>query len=316
MKKRANKVRGLAAESVERRASAARNPGIHAMAGTQRPAELDVGSAWVREAATWDRSLRFNNLLHHMTVPRLELAYRSLRKDAASGVDEQDWASYGVGLAERLVRVHQLVQSGRYQPQPVLRQWALKPDGRKRPLGVTCVEDKVVQKALAGVLEAIFEVDFRCTWMCECRGRRMRKSGRGSAMAFVRVAVSTMRWTRCTWRSPRGRSAGCWMRILKRVLTALSTATLLAVLGRRIADRRVLRLIEQMLRAGVVDDGKWQPSMVGVPQGAVISPLLANVFLHDACHRWVNGWRGRLSTRNGVHRSLCGRLRHWHAISQ
>jgi len=107
-----------------------------------------------------DRSLRFNNLLHHVTVPRLELAYRSLRKDAASGVDEQDWASYGVGLAERLVRVHQLVQSGRYQPQPVLRQWALKPDGRKRPLGVTCVEDKVVQKALAGVLEAIFEVDF------------------------------------------------------------------------------------------------------------------------------------------------------------
>jgi len=83
------------------------------------------------------------------------------------------------------------------------------------------------------------------------------------------------------------------MRILKRVLTASSTATLLAVLGRRLSDRRVLHLIEQMLKAGVVDDGTWQASNVGVPQGAVISPLLANVFLHDACHRWVHGWRER-----------------------
>jgi len=97
---------------------------------------LDVGLTWVREAAMRNRSLRFDNVLHHVTLSRLELAYWSLRKDAAAGVDEQDWASYGVGLAERLMRVHQLVQSGRYQPPPVLRQWALKPDGRKRPLGV------------------------------------------------------------------------------------------------------------------------------------------------------------------------------------
>ena len=115
----------------------------------------------MREAAAGNRSLRFNNLLHtHLTVSRLELAYRSLRKDAASGVDEEDWEAYGVGLSTRLVQLHEAVQSGRYRPQPVLRQWAQKPDGRMRPLGVTCVEDKIVQKALVWVLEAIFEVDF------------------------------------------------------------------------------------------------------------------------------------------------------------
>ena len=109
VKKRANKVRGLAAESVERRASAERNLGIHAMVGTQSPAELDAGLTWVREAAAGNRALRFDNLLHHVTVSRLELAYRSLRKDAASGVDEEDWTAYGIGLEERLVQLHEAV---------------------------------------------------------------------------------------------------------------------------------------------------------------------------------------------------------------
>ena len=276
MKKRANNVRGLAAESVERRASAARNLGIHAKAGLRRPTELDVGLTWVREAAMRNRSLRFDNVLHHVTLSRLELAYWSLRKDAAAGVDEQDWASYGVGLAERLMRVHQLVQSGRYQPQPVLRQWALKPDGRKRPLGVTCVEDKVVQKALAGVLEAIFEVDF----LGFSYGFRPGRS-QHDALDAVYMAITTRK---VSWVLDADIEA-CFDRI--------EHSKLLAVLGRRIADRRVLRLIEQMLDAGVVDEGTWQASKVGVPQGAVISPLLANVFLHDAIDRWVHGWRGR-----------------------
>lgn len=272
----ANKVRGLAAESVERRASAERNLGIHAMAGTQSPAELDVGLAWVREAAAGNRTLRFDNLLHHVTVSRLEMAYRSLRKDAAPGVDEEDWLAYGIGLEERLVQLHEAVQSGRYRPQPVLRQWALKPDGRKRPLGVTCVEDKVVQKALVWVLEAIFEVDFLGFSYGFRPGR-----GQHDALDAVYMAITTRK---VNWVLDADIEA-CFDRI--------EHSKLLAVLGRRLSDRRILRLIEQTLKAGVVDAGQWQASNVGVPQGAVISPLLANVFLHDAIDWWVHGWRER-----------------------
>lgn len=274
--KRANKVRGLAAESVERRASAERNLGTHAMVGTQSPTELDAGLTWVREAAAGNRALRFDNLLHHVTVSRLELAYRSLRKDAASGVDEEDWTAFGIGLEERLVQLHEAVQSGRYRPQPVLRQWALKPDGRKRPLGVTCVEDKVVQKALAWVLEAIFEVDFLGFSYGFRPGR-----GQHDALDAVYMAITTRK---VSWVLDADIEA-CFDRI--------EHDKLLAVLGRRLSDRRVLRLIEQTLEAGVVDEGRWQASKVGVPQGAVISPLLANVFLHDAIDRWVHGWRER-----------------------
>jgi group II intron reverse transcriptase/maturase len=246
------------------------------MAGTQSPAELDAGLTWVREAATGNRALRFDNLLHHVTVPRLELAYRSLRKDAASGVDEQDWTAYGDGLEERLVRLHEAVQSGRYRPQPVLRQWALKPDGRQRPLGVTCVEDKIVQKALVWVLEAIYESDFLGFSYGFRPGR-----GQHDALDAVYMAITTRK---VSWVLDADIEA-CFDRI--------AHDKLLAVLGRRLSDRRILHLIEQMLTAGVVDEGKWQASKVGVPQGAVISPLLANVFLHDAIDRWVQGWRER-----------------------
>lgn len=140
----------------------------------------------MREAAQWDRSLPFNNLLHHITVDRLEQAYRLLRKEAAAGVDEEDWTAYGVDLSARLERLHEALHAGWYRPQPVLRQWIPKAVGRQRPLGVTCVEDKVVQKALVMVLEAVYEVDFL--------GFRV------SVMDSVRGAVSTMRSMRCTWR--------------------------------------------------------------------------------------------------------------------
>ncbi|MGB5018146.1 MAG: group II intron reverse transcriptase/maturase [Candidatus Moraniibacteriota bacterium] len=246
------------------------------MAGTQSPAGLDVELTWVREAAAGNRSLRFDNLLHHVTVSRLELAYRSLRKDAASGVDDEDWEAYGVVLSTRLVQLHEAVQSGRYRPQPVLRQWAQKPDGRKRPLGVTCVEDKIVQKALVWVLEAIFEVDFLGFSYGFRPGR-----GQHDALDALFMAVKTQS---VNWVLDADIEA-CFDRI--------EHSKLLAVLGRRISDRRVLHLIERTLKAGVVDDGKWQVSCVGVPQGAVLSPLLANVFLHDAIDRWVHGWRGR-----------------------
>lgn len=275
VKKRANKVSASeAAESVERRTSAKRNPGGRAVVGTQRPAETDVGLIRVREAARADRSLSFNNLLHHVTVDLLERAYWALRRQAAPGVDEVDWQAYGEGLISRLVQVHEAVQSGRYRPQPVRRQWIAKADGRQRPLGIACIEDKLVQQALVWVLEAIYEVDF----LGFSYGFRPGRS-QHDALDAVYMAITTRK---VGWVLDADIEA-CFDRI--------EHHKLLAVLGRRIADRRVLRVIERTLKAGVMDGGVWQSSERGVPQGAVISPLLANVFLHDAIDRWVHGWR-------------------------
>jgi RNA-directed DNA polymerase len=121
---------------------------------------LDAGLIRLREAAIADRDLRFNNLLHHVTVLRLKQAYEACKKDAARGVDGMDWQAYGVGLDARLSRLCEALHTGRYCAQPVRRQWIPKADGRLRPLGITCVEDKVVQHALSSVLQAIYEVDF------------------------------------------------------------------------------------------------------------------------------------------------------------
>jgi len=274
--KRTNKAAQAAAESVEQRASAEGNLDEPAVARTQSLAEADGALYRVREAATWDRSLRFNNLLHHVTVPMLTQAYRALRKAAVPGVDAVDWYAYGEGLTTRIVRLHDAVQSGRYRPQPVRRRWIAKPDGRQRPLGVTCVEDKIVQQALVWVLEAIFEVDF----VGFSYGFRPQRS-QHDALDAVYMAITT----RKVGHVLDADIEACFDRI--------EHAKLLAVLKRRIADRRVLRLIEQMLVAGVIDAGTWQPSPRGVPQGAVISPLLANVYLHAALDRWVQWWRER-----------------------
>jgi RNA-directed DNA polymerase len=237
---------------------------------------LDAGLIRLREAAIANRDLRFNNLLHHITEARLKLAYEACKKDAASGVDNMSWQDYGMDLEVRLARLCTSVHTGRYRAQPVRRQWIPKTDGRLRPLGIACVEDKVVQHALLSVLQAIYEVDF----LGFSYGFRPNRS-QHDALDAVYMAITTRK---VSWVLDADIEA-CFDRI--------QHDKLLAVLKRRIADRRVLRLIEQTLKAGVMDDGKWQASTEGVPQGAVISPLLANIFLHDAIDRWVHKWRER-----------------------
>ena len=243
---------------------------------TQGSRVLDAGLIRLREAAIADRDLRFNNLLHHVTVSRLKLAYEACKKDAASGVDGMDWHAYGVGLDARLAQLCEALHTGRYRAQPVRRQWIPKADGRLRPLGITCVEDKVVQHALSAVLQAIYEVDF----LGFSYGFRPGRS-QHDALDAVYMAITTRK---VSWVLDADIEA-CFDRI--------QHDKLLAVLKRRIADRRVLRLIEQTLKSGVMDGGKWQANTEGVPQGAVISPLLANIFLHDAIDRWVHKWRQR-----------------------
>ena len=275
------------AEFVERRVTPKRKLDRGTGAGTQGPESLDAGLIRLREAAIAKRDLRFDNLLHHVTVGRLKQAYEACKKDAASGVDGIDWYAYGEDLEVRLARLCDALHAGRYRAQPVRRQWIPKTDGRLRPLGITCVEDKVVQHALVSVLQAIYEVDF----LGFSYGFRPGRS-QHDALDAVYMAITTRK---VGWVLDADIEAClvCPSKQAFKLVDRIGHDKLLAVLKRRIADRRVLRLIEQTLKAGVMDGGKWQANTEGVPQGAVISPLLANIFLHDAIDRWVHPWRGR-----------------------
>jgi RNA-directed DNA polymerase len=148
------------AEPEEPRASAERNPGVAPEAGTQRPAQSESGLSRIRAATRKDRTLRFNNLLHHLTVPLLWEAYDRLKRKAAPGVDGVDWYGYGQNLISNLVDLHERIHPGRYRAQPVKRRWIDKADGGKRPLGMTCLEDKIVQQALVLILQEIYEPEF------------------------------------------------------------------------------------------------------------------------------------------------------------
>lgn len=159
-KKAANNVVESTAELLERRVSAKRNPEVSPEAGTQGPAESEEGLSRIRAAARRDRTMRFDNLLHHVTVARRWEAYEHLRHQAAPGVDGVDWYRYGEDLLANLSALHERLHAGRYRAQPVKRGWIEKGDGGRRPLGITCVEDKIVQQALVWVLGSIYEVDF------------------------------------------------------------------------------------------------------------------------------------------------------------
>lgn len=263
------------AEPVERRTWAKRNSRGHPEGGTQSPPESEDGLSRVREAAM-DRKVRFDNLLHHVTVDRLREAYYALKRKASPGVDGVDWKGYGDGLEDKLVDVHRRLHTGRYRAQPVQRNWISKPDGRQRPLGIACVEDKVVQQALVRVLEAIYENDF----LGFSYGFRPGRS-QHDALDAVYMAITTRK---VNWVLDAD---------IEGFFDHIDHAWLKRFLEHRIADRRILRLIEQTLTAGVVDEGQWQPTQTGVPQGAVISPLLANIYLHYVLDMWVHAWRGR-----------------------
>jgi group II intron reverse transcriptase/maturase len=230
----------------------------------------------VREVARRDRNARLTALLHHVSLGRLGAAYWAIRRQAAPGVDGVRWAEYGQDLEANLQDLHGRVQSGRYRAKPSRRAYIPKADGRLRPLGIAALEDKIVQRALVEVLNAVYEVDFRgCSY-----GFR---PGRGPHDALDALA------------------AGIYKKKVNWVLDAdirdffgqLDRAWLRKFLGHRIADRRVLRLIDKWLAAGVIEDEQWSATEEGSPQGASISPLLANLYLHHVFDLWAKWWRRR-----------------------
>ena len=241
-------------------------------AGPGVSSELDR----VRQVAQKDKEARFTALLHHVTLERLVMAYWDLSPKAAPGVDGVTWESYGQDLVANLRDLHERVQQGRYRASPSRRAYIPKADGRQRPLGIATLEDKIVQRAVVGVLNAVYEADFRGFSYGFRPGRRPHDALDALAAGIYRRRVN---WVLdADIRDFFGQLDRNWLRTFLR---------------HRIADKRVLRLIDRWLAAGVIEDGQWTESIQGSPQGASVSPLLANVYLHYVLDLWADWWRKR-----------------------
>jgi group II intron reverse transcriptase/maturase len=187
-----------------------------------------------------------------------------------------NWKEYGYNLAANLQRLHQRLHTQRYKPQPVLRAWRPKPNGEQRPIGITAVEDKIVQQALVWVLEQIYEVDFL---EFSYGFRRNRNQHQALDATYIAITQRKVSWILDA--------------DMSKFFDTLNHDWLLKFLQHRIADKRLLELIEKTVKAGVVDNERFYKAELGSPQGAVISPLLANIYMHYVLDLWVRQWRGR-----------------------
>jgi len=233
----------------------------------------------VRQAAKERRQEQFTALLHHMSVGLLRDGFYALKRQAAPGVDGVTWKQYETGLEDRLTDLHSRVHRGAYQAQPSRRVYIPKADGRQRPLGIAALEDKIVQQAVVTILNQIYEVDFRGFSYGFRPGRNPHQ-----ALDALAVGIQTKR---VNWVLDAD---------IRSFFDNLSHEWAMKFVEHRVADRRILRLIQKWLKAGISEDGQWSESTVGTPQGAVISPLLANVYLHYVFDLWIEAWRQKVAT--------------------
>jgi len=252
-------------------------------ARTQRRTHALDGIERVRQAARKDGKQRFTALLHHVyDVERLRTAYVALKQDAAAGIDGETWQHYGQDLERNLRDLSARMQRGAFRASPVRRAYIPKADGRQRPLGVPTLEDKIVPRAVVEVLNAIYELDF----LGFSYGFRPKRSPH-QALDALTVGIETRR---VNWVLDAD---------IQGFFDTLNHEWLVRFLEHRVADRRVVRLIQKWLRAGVLEDGERRRSEVGTVQGGSISLLLANVYLHYVCDLWVQRWR-RTQARGDV----------------
>jgi group II intron reverse transcriptase/maturase len=275
--KPANKAGVPAAEGVEGRGLAKGNQ-LEQIA-SRTPSRSDVRSALerVRQAARKDRTAKFTALLHHIYNPAmLKAAYLALKRDAAPGVDGETWQSYGETLEANLQDLSDRLKRGAYRARPVRRVYIPKADGRQRPLGVTTLEDKLVQRATVEVLNAIYETDFLGFSYGFRPGRSQHQALDGLYAGLLTRRVN-------------------WVLDLdiRGFFDAIDHGWLVKFVEHRIADRRVVRLIQKWLNAGVLEDGKRTRQQEGTPQGGSASPLLANLYLHYVFDLWIQAWRKR-----------------------
>jgi group II intron reverse transcriptase/maturase len=232
----------------------------------------------VREAARKDKQQKFTALLHHVTVELLGASYRSLKKEAAPGVDGVTWQEYGRDLDHRLVDLHGRIHRGAYRAQPSRRVWIPKADGRQRPLGIAALEDKIVQHAVGRVLNQIWEEDF----LGFSYGFRPGRSQHDALDAlYVGIQVRRVNWILDL--------------DIRSFFDRIRHEHLIEFVRRRVGDQRVVRLIQKWLKSGVMERGQWTETEEGSPQGSVISPVLANLYLHDVLDEWAQAWRKKVA---------------------
>ncbi|MBT2305363.1 group II intron reverse transcriptase/maturase [Variovorax paradoxus] len=282
--KPANKTGKPAAEWAEPRAGTKGNTGQPRTRRTQSRGSVSQGLDRVRNAARQRKKEKFTALLHHVTVDLLRESFLALKRRAAPGVDGVTWEDYEAGLEGNLQDLHARVHRGGYRAQPVRRRFIPKPGSDKqRPLGIAALEDKIVQRALVAVLNAIYEEDF----LGFSYGFRPGRS-QHDALDALSVAISG---TPVNWILDAD---------IRSFFDSVSQEWLVRFLEHRIGDERVIRLVRKWLKAGVLEEGTWSVSETGTPQGAVVSPLLANVYLHYVFDLWAKQWRRREATGNVV----------------
>ena len=276
--KQPNKSEPSPAEVVEGRPQTKENTQEPNLCRTPSRESGPSGLARVREGAKRDKKLKFTALLHHVSIDLLRGSYYSLKRQAAPGVDGVTWQAYGEDLETRLAELHGRIHRGAYRARPSRRVWIPKADGRQRPLGIAALEDKIVQHAVGTVLNQIWEEDF----LGFSYGFR---PGRGQQDALDALWVGITR-KKVNWILDLD---------IRSYFDKIQHDWLVKFVEHRIGDKRVVRLIQKWLKAGVVEEGRWFETAEGSPQGSVISPILANLYLHYVLDVWAKAWREKMA---------------------
>jgi RNA-directed DNA polymerase len=275
-RKLANKAAQAAAEATEGSGGAKRNSGLQSADRTQSRETVSQAQDRIRAAVTRNKEERLTALLHHVSVDCLRWAFFSLKKRAAPGVDNVTWDQYAEDLEANLADLHARVHSGAYRASPSRRKYIPKADGRQRPLGIAAIEDKIVQAAVVAILTPIYEAEF----LGFSYGFR---PGRSQHDALDALAYG-IKARKVNWILDAD---------IRSFFDTISPEWLVRFLEHRVGDRRIIRLIQKWLKAGVMEENQWIETTEGTPQGAVASPLLANVYLHYVYDLWVQQWRER-----------------------
>ena len=274
-----NKAGKPAAESVEPRAGTKGNASQQSTRRAQDRESVSQALERVRQAARQRKKERFTTLLHHLNLEMLRTAFFALKRGAAPGVDGLTWKDYETDLDRRIEDLHARVHRGAYRAQPSRRRYIPKSDGRQRPLAVASLEDKIVQRATAAVLNAIFEEDF----LGFSYGFRPKR-GQHDALDALIVGINSAKVNHILDAD------------IQSFFDGVSQSWLVRFVEHRVGDKRIIRLIQKWLKAGVLEDGIVTTSDKGTGQGSVISPLLANIYLHHVFDLWAKRWRRREAT--------------------
>ena len=264
---------------MEGRGGTERNAELQSTVRTQSRAAVSQAQDRIREAVNRNRKDKLTALLHHVAIDSLRGAFFGLKKRAAAGVDEVTWDQYADDLEGSLRDLHGRVHAGAYRALPSRRTYIPKADGKQRPLGIAAIEDKIVQAAVAMILTPIYEAEF----LGFSYGFRPGRSQHDAldALAYG-IKGRKIRWILDA--------------DIRSFFDTISQKWLVRFIEHRIGDRRIIRLIQKWLKAGVLEEGRHDRDEEGTPQGAVISPLLANVYLHYVYDLWVHPWRKRHAT--------------------